>query len=496
MRIGYLSAALVLVILLSIGVGYNLTALVTGHDEPRRVEARRQLVKLDPDLKGTPVRLDADQDTFGPFTPVSMTRIGAGTFLVALYSNIYLFDENQRTAVPVKVNGDLPEWTPTGVFYSAFYDQVFVANYAGTDVVILNLNRAGDVLSLDVAERIISNFKGPEGIAISRGGRFMAIADHTGAQVSVFERDDGAWRFRWDTPMAAAHGLAIIDDRLYVGGTSIAEYNILTGEELARAKSLGDEPLLFATCLNEDGDTRDLIGTDPMAGRVFSLSPSLEVKTIFGANGPTFANFSMPYCAYREGKALYVLSTSQDRIIKIEDGVTTSFEFGAPKWQYVPEIKSSATIWHGTVKFDSPSFQMLGTKVLPKYGSLYTSDGTTLLMPARNTVDDNKWPFYLTTMAQKDGWLAIVANSSPVGLVYNVKSGNLGVTNLEEWDCWAMSDRVQCPSGERSVKDLVAKSAEIPHEPAPTDPAKYLSTTKGTKVPMLDYWRAWKAATD
>lgn len=474
----------------------SLEAAISKLNDQNQSLPQERISKWSPDLKGTSVLVPADRDTFGPFTPVSMTKIGDGQFLIALYSNVYLFDENKRSATPVKFNGSLPVWNPTAIFYSAFYDQVFIANYGGTDLIITKINRSGGEVSLDLVERITDPLKGPEGVAVSRGGRFMAVADHVGAEVFVFERDDGAWQLRWSKPMTAAHGVAIIDDRLYVGGTSVAKYNIVTGEELARTKSLGDDPILFATCLNEDGETGDLIGTDPMTGRVFFLSSDLQAKGSFGANGPTFANFSMPYCAYREGKAIYILSTYQDRIIKIDGNATTSFELDGPKWQYTSAVTNDASMWHGFVKFDSPSFRMFGTKVSPNYGSLYTAEGTTLLMPDRGNVDDNQWPYYLTTVAQKDNWIVVVANSSPVALIYDLKSGGLGVASLEDWDCWAMSDKVLCPSGERSVSDLVAQKAMIPEEPVPAHAAKFLSESKGTMVPIVDYWRAWKAVTD
>jgi len=449
-----------------------------------------------PDLQGAAVPVSVQPGVNGPIAPVSMTRIGPGQFLIANYQNIYLFDEARRTAKRLTLEGSVPIWNPTAVFYSAFYDQVFIANYTGVDVIVAKLERNGDETSLKLVDRITDNegIKGPQGIAISPGGRFMALADYVGNQVSLFERNDGVWAFRWKQPLTAAHGIAIIGNNVYAGGTVIAKFNIETGEEVARSTTIGDQPVLFATCLSEDHETGDLIGSDTMAGRVFLMTPDLKLKTSFGANGPGYNNLSMPYCAYRAGDSAYVLSTYQGRVVKLDKAGTISFELEDHGWKYLAETRNKAAMWHGATKFDSPVFRMFGKKVLPSYGSLHATDDTTLLLPARMGGDHNPWPFYVTTIAQNGDWLAVVANSSPVAILYNRKTGMLGSARLDEWDCWAAAADVLCPSRKRSTDDLAGKMKPLEDEPAPADAPKYLADSVGTAVPIIDYWRAWRKA--
>lgn len=451
-----------------------------------------------PDLVGTSVPVSMHYGKPGPFAPVSMTRLSGHQFLVVNYREVFLFDEDKKEAKQVTLKGGVPVWNPTAIFYSAFYDRVFIANYTGADVIVAKVVRDGDDVSLVLVERILheEGIKGPEGIAISRGGRFMALADYVGNQVSLFERVNGAWAFRWKQPLVAAHGIAIVSDNVYAGGIAIAKFNIESGQEVARSTAIGSQPILFATCLSEDRNTGDIVGSDTMAGRVFLMTPDLKIKASFGANGPTFANLSMPYCAYRDGKATYVLSTYQDRIIKIEDEKTTSFELSGPKWKYLPPVLNSAGMWHGAAKFDNPTFSIFGTSVSPSYGSVLAAAGTTLLMPGRRALGDNDWPFYVTTMAKAGDWVVMAANSSSFALLYDTNSGDLSSVGLDDWDCWVMAERVLCPSGDRRIDDLTAKRIEISTQPSPSDAAKFLEASKGKTIPMLDYWRAWKAATN
>ena len=135
-----------------------------------------------PDIRGSSIAVALDRHDEGPMAPVSAARIGAHEFLIANYQDIILFDQDRRTAVPVQIDVELPVWNPTAVFYSAFYDRVFIANYSGKDVVVAQLVRDGGVPKLHLTERIVHEaaIHGAEGITVSKGGRFMAIADYEG----------------------------------------------------------------------------------------------------------------------------------------------------------------------------------------------------------------------------------------------------------------------------------------------------------------------------
>jgi hypothetical protein len=445
----------------------------------------------DPDLTGKAVRIAVQRAENGPMLPVSMTKIGPNEYLIANYRTIYLLDLVSGKATPIKLDAKVPVWNPTSAFYSAYYDQVFIANYTGGDVLVTQLIRDRDTPVLHLVERIADSIKGPEGVAVSRGGRIMAVADYVGNAISVFERVDDVWLFRWSKPAPASHGVAVIGDSVYSSGGRIAKFRVETGEEVATAA----RPTQFATCLNEDEATGELIGSDTITGQVFLMSRDLELKSSFGANGPTFANFSMPHCAYRDRDGIDVLSTYQNRIVRIRRRETTSFEFGAPAWGYIGDARDyrrEVSMLHGSTMLDSPSFHLFDKVVRPSYGSLRASDDTTLLMPDRRQLADNQ---YQTTIASIGDWLAVVANSAPIALLYNRKTEQLATAPLGEWDCWALATEILCPARRHSIGELVAIATAVdPGAGTAADKSPYLGNPNDKTAPLVDFWRSWRAA--
>lgn len=462
----------------------------------QQVQGRRQMPRRRiPDLQGNSILVATPPTTDGPMLPVSMTRIGPHELLIANYRNIYLFDEDARTATPIKIDGDLPDWNPTAVFYSAFYDRVFIANYSGKDVLVAQLTRNGASVDLHLTERITNDeaIEGAEGVVISRGGRFMAVADYDGGALSVFERVDNQWLFRWRKPQLASHGVAIIGENVYSAGTTITKFAVETGAEIAKTTTIGSEPILFVTCLNEDESTGDLIGSDAITGTVFTMTRDLELKRRFGANGPTRANLSLPFCAYRDRRATYVLSTYQDRIVVITREGTTSYQFGRGGWDYLADqsaFRNEPDTYFGATPIDRPNYQMFGKSVRPSYDAIDMSDGKKLLMPARGQLFGGQEAFYLTSIVSNRDWLAIVANSSPRAILYNRKTGELGSAELGDWDCWAVATEVLCPSRRYSVADLASAVQMLDPKQVATLPGDSV----GSVVPLLKYWQAWKEA--
>ncbi|WP_342711577.1 hypothetical protein AAFG13_07160 [Bradyrhizobium sp. B124] len=445
-----------------------------------------------PDLQGNSIQVSLPKSQDGPMTPVSMTKISAREFLIANYRDVYLFDQDQRTAVPLEIDVELPVWYPTAVFYSAFYDRVFIANYVGGDIVVAQLERTRAGAKLHVTERIVDiGIKGAEGVAISRGGRFMGVADYDGNVVSMFERVDDKWILRWKRDLLASHGIAMIGDEVFASGQgSIVKLSIETGQELARIANIGSQSIQFATCINEDESTGDLIGSDPMSGVVFTMTKSLQVKDVYGANGPTHANLSAPFCAYRDKDAVYILSTYQDRLIAISGAVTTSFEFGYPRWNYIADqsrFRYPSVTSRGSVQFDAPSYQMFDKTVRAAYGALAASDGTLLMMPARGDLFGDESTFYATGIASDPNWLVIVSNSSPKAVLYNRKTGALGGVTIGEWDCWAQASEILCPSRRYSIGELSAAAGMLDRE----EEARMAGGWIGSAIPLLKYWAEW-----
>jgi hypothetical protein len=425
----------------------------------------------------------------GPLFPVSMARIGPNQLLIANYHDIYLFDEKKLSAYPIRIEGSVPLWVPTAVFYSSFYDRVFIANYTGKDIVIADVVRTSSVPFLRVVERLTdaSNIIGAEGVAVSKGGRYLAVADYDGAALSIFEMIDNAWTFKWRRPLKAAHGVVIVGSDVYASGEQIVRFDIATGEEIAHASASEGRPFLFVACLDEERDGNGIIASDPMAGNVFTLTRDLAVTQSFGANGPGRQNLSMPYCAYRDGDAIAVLSSYQDRLIRIGRDETVSYEFGTPWTVGSPAeiMREDVDEWSGPLKVDSPSFTLMGRTWRSRFGSLAaTDDNTVVWMPAPGEIADSDWPFYITTIARSGEITAIIANSSPVALLFNARNGEMSVSQIGEWNCWATNIDILCPSRHVSVEDLAIRAVPLPHKPGEFD-------VNATSQSIVTYWQHW-----
>jgi hypothetical protein len=491
-------------------------------------EKRGEFDRLALDAPPAPVAITrADQE---PLAPVSLAKVAPDLWLFVNYRDVYAFDPVKRIAHPVKPPRAVEVWNPSGIYYSPYYDRLFIANYTGKDVLIAAIERNGDQVSLLLDARLthLEGIKGPEGIHVSPGGRFMAVADYLGNAVSLFERVDGQWMFRWKQTLPASHGVSIVGGHVYAGGNSIAKFEVETGKEINRVSTIGGRAILFATCINRDEQSGGLIGSDPMAGRVFTMTRDLRLKDEFGANGPGRVNFSMPYCVYRDKESLTILSTYQDRILDFKSDANKSYEFGDRRWAYLSRpMPHSAQMWHGVVRVDGPSHKILGLELRASYGSLIAPDGTRLDLPDRNSIFSSKWPFYVTSIARQGDWFAIVSNSTPAVLLYQRSTGVLGWSKTQEWDCWANDHEVLCPRRRYAIADLVAhsriassaKDMEAISESLGTTRSRlldeftsiqgkalrdaidqksnveaavlrYLAAAKGRPVPLVEYWLA------
>lgn len=445
------------------------------------------------DLKGQSERIRIERADTQSLTPVSLTKIGTDLFLFANYRNIYVFDAARREAYPAALDQKVPIWNPTAVYYSAFYDRLFIANYTGKDVIIAKIDRSGPRLKLLLDERLTENIVGPEGIAISNGGQYMAIADYDEAHVSLFERIADRWQFRWKQPVVASHGVTFAGSSVYASGMTIAKFDVATGKELARVNALAGEPIQFATCIDYDEQTSELIASDAMSGRIATLTRDLAVKEMFGANGPTFANLSMPYCAYRDMHSTWILSTYQERIIRIERSGTTSFEFGAGRWDYDQNVLMQPAL--EATNADTPSFAIFNKTVRPIYGGIAAKDNTRIMMPTRLGTLSNGWLFYITSAAQSGDWLLVTSNSTPAVLMLNRMTNQAGFAPLNEQDCWALARDIICPSRRYTLADLLSRATivdphSLPEKFSRDEAAAYLKQAAGKTMPLVEYWLA------
>lgn len=464
------------------------------------------------------VRAGGEYDSTGPLAPVSMTQTGDRDFLLTNYRNVYRFDVDAGTVRPVRFEGEVPIWNPTAVTYSPYFDQVFIANYTGNDILVAEYVDG----ALSLVERVVhpEGVVGAEGIAVSNGGGFMAVASYDGWSVSLFAREAGEWVYRWTAnDVVAAHGIAIHEDAVYAGGFGLlVKLDLSTGAELGRITRIEEDEILFATCVDSDEATGDLLVSDTAAGRLFRVDENLELVSAFASNGPTYANLSMPYCAYADGERTWVLSTYQDRILEIEGEQVISHELNPAAWEWaddLPQWQYGPAMWLARERTDGPSVALMGDRVRASYGRLIGESGAQYLLPSQNGDYSGGWLSYVSTVASSGDWTIVAANSTPGVLLFNSVTGELGFTNTDEWDCWALSDRLACPSGERSIASLVeaarittpdtapAMAQELTSEgglrlkavieangDVPAAAAEYLLWARGKPVPIVEFWVA------
>ncbi len=399
-------------------------------------------------FNGRHVHVTAERVGLNPLVPVSMSPVSAGQFLVANYSNIYLLDTKANTARIVHPEPTPPVWNPTSVHYSPYYDRAFIANYTGDDIIIARIQDDG---TLRIEEHLRHpTVVGPENVYVTPGGRYLATANYVGNSVSLFERIDSAWQFRWSAPVSAAHGVTIVGDAVYAGGSTIvAKFDIATGHEMNRLTA----PIQFATCVNHDEQSNGLIVADTIAGRIYTMDLDLTPTNFMGSNGPTLANLSMPYCAYRDREATWILSTYQERIIRI-DGAVTSFEMKDEYWPYLMPHTFASGSWSK----DRPSVSMFGRLVRPAYGGLTAMDGAVIPMPRSPYHDGKAWTIYLTSIAKDGDWVIMATVSSPIAMLYNQRTNEVKHVSHGEFDCWASDVDLMCPSRRYSSTELLAKS--------------------------------------
>lgn len=429
------------------------------------------------DLAGTSRLVSIERADPDALTPVSLAPLGEGLFAFANYRNIYIWDRAAGHAYPVEPL-DVPVWNPTAVQYAD--GLLYIANYTGGDVIVASVEK-GNRLSLKLVERIASSegTVGPEGVHVA--GKHMAVADYVGNAASLFERVDGEWIYRWKQSILGAHGITIVGDHVYAGGSGvIAKFDLETGEETARITTYVEEqPVQFATCVNLDATTGQLIGADTIAGRVFRLDLDLNVLDTFGENGPGHDNLSMPYCAYRWSDGiLRILSTYQDRVIEL-GSETLSFEFG-DKLRWEREVDEQ----------HSGSTQMFGMSLTPGYNSVHIDGFGSLFMPQRVRLLGGEsliWPYYHVTLADDGDWLALLSSSSPIALLYDRKGEWFYAASLNEWDCWGTGDVIECPNGPIDVEALAKQAIPLTEDDVRMDKGSGLRT-------LLGYWWDWRAS--
>lgn len=253
--------------------------------------------------------------------PASIALLEDGLLAVASYLKGWVVDPASGvTAELVKPTG-VEKWYPTGFAYDKETKELFVANYLGKDVLVLRRGQAGS--SFDLIGRILDpELVGAENVALSRNGKYIAVADFDNNGVLLFDR--ATLKKIWRVELGRAHGVSFSsDDRTLVAvglaPPKVERFN-LAGESLGSrgTEGWGRDKYLWPTGVAVNPLTEEMWVTDAHSGRVRQLRPDLAEARSLGGNGRGANLFNMPYgIAFDDHGALWVTDTFKSSLVKL-----------------------------------------------------------------------------------------------------------------------------------------------------------------------------------
>jgi DNA-binding beta-propeller fold protein YncE len=256
-------------------------------------------------------------------TPVvNVVQLTPTLVYVCNYSNLYLLDTSTGEGRVIPMPAGVDRWVPTGLAFDRNTNTLFVANYLGKDVLVLDVDAGWNVHLQQTIVR--PDLVGPENVALSSDGSYLAVADYDGSKVHVFDRQG---QLVWNAPVGECHGVAITPDDRYViasglNDRAIYKFDLQTGTLLASVGRQGwsRDQYLWPVSITIDPQGQ-IVVADSQTGRLSFLDANLHCIYSIGGNGPTDALFNMPYCVYwdqyDQGK-LWVCDTFRGRLIQVD----------------------------------------------------------------------------------------------------------------------------------------------------------------------------------
>jgi DNA-binding beta-propeller fold protein YncE len=256
--------------------------------------------------------------------PVCIVHREGAEYYVCNYRQLLLLDlDKQRSWEIAAPPGLASDWVPTALFYHAASRLLYVATYTGGKIVVLD---AADKTRPKLAAVIAHpEMKGPEGVAVTEDGRFVAVADYDGHAIFLF---DAAGRMQWKYTAHTCHGVSILrrpDGQQFVFGAALGDTAVFKlsfkGQLLKRVKTptwYHGHGYLYPTTLVTRKDGLTAV-TDAYRGQISFLDEDLSPFAVLGANGPGTGFFNNPYgsCWNAAGDHVFVADTFRDRIVDV-----------------------------------------------------------------------------------------------------------------------------------------------------------------------------------
>lgn len=231
---------------------------------------------------------------------VSGTKIFENCCLLVDYNSIFSFSwtKNGCDLTPVNIVNKPDKFFPTGIFYSEFLNQIFVANYLGNNILIFNF----DGLELSFIGSIEHpTLISPENIGVSPDGNIIAVANYDGNNFAIFSRKDACWEFDGAIDCFQCHGVTLDNENVFASSLQSKEifrYSLISkkielvvggpGHDCKKPEFLWPTSLFLS-------DNR-LFVLDSHLAKIFELDiNTFAVKNCFGSSGLDPGEFNMPY---------------------------------------------------------------------------------------------------------------------------------------------------------------------------------------------------------
>jgi hypothetical protein len=437
--------------------------------------------------------------------PVSITPFDDAHYLVTDYSSIFLLDcasgdltdlkpgtgELSRSRDMTMPGSKCISYHPTGIHFSKKNNLLYVANYAGNDILVFSASLGEKRISL-VDEIHSPHTISPENVFVSDDGSCLVSANYDGGSVSCFTLCTTPPRELWNTPIGQAHGICIVGKKAYATGLQppcIIELDLQTGKILRKTGIPGWHPgennFLWPTSIYPFS-SRELIVSDAHTGFISIMEKhSLKVKKYFGGNGPTYHFLNMPYSAITDGNRLIVISTFQGRIL-IGDKKSCLFERALvpcrDAWVYARTRQPDATMrlgegWKDYVLEKGPPASILGCPYMPGYGHLHPKGSAkspilTLSMNADSLFNRTGSEFFFMQYRKSSSGLLLFSPQSTQAFLLTGSPVSYLFTVPLEKDCWVMDDAVISAGGpvdgEKIEGDFIEKAGELDRKRLPS----------------------------
>lgn len=261
---------------------------------------------------------------------VSIAPFNDTTFFACDYGRIFLLTEEQTAQgdksyalKTLQKPAAVDFWNPTGLFFKADTQTLYVANYNGHDILKFSYDAQQQSLSL---QQTITDpqMVSPENLYVRDSGDIFA-ADYDGSAVYRFAPDGTRL---WRQEVAQAHGITGVGDTIYA--TSTADRSVVKlnsdGKILKTAGQLGTDlgdyvwPITITALKNGQ-----LAVTDPQTGRISIINEQLEVLKVIGANGPGIDLLNYPYALIQLTTGeLLLADTYKWRVLRLTEDWTVT----------------------------------------------------------------------------------------------------------------------------------------------------------------------------